>query len=122
MEDIKSILLSLKEQALQATKNADANFYQNYLDDDAIAVVPFGIFNKKEIVKQMSSPNSQFKSSRIDDTKAIILNAESGIVSYKATYEKEDKTPFQVFVTTVYAKVNGVWKGVFYQQTPIQGK
>jgi hypothetical protein len=33
MEDVKSILLSLKEQALQVTKNADANFYQDYLND-----------------------------------------------------------------------------------------
>ncbi|HTE29586.1 MAG TPA: nuclear transport factor 2 family protein, partial [Chryseolinea sp.] len=69
MEDIQSILLSLKEQALQATQNADAEFYQNYLDDNAIAVVPFGIFDKKAIIQQMSSTNSQFKSSRIDDTK-----------------------------------------------------
>jgi hypothetical protein len=26
---------------------------------------------------------------------------------------------FSVFVTTVYAKINGKCKGVFYQQTPI---
>jgi hypothetical protein len=45
----------LKERALEATKNADANFYQNYLDDNAIAIVPFGIFDKRAIVQQMSS-------------------------------------------------------------------
>ena len=120
MNDIKSILLDLKEQALAATKNADANFYQNYLDDHAIAIVPFGIFDKNAIVQQMGSANSNFKSSRIDDTRAIVLTPESGIVTYKATYEKGDKKAFEVFVTTVYAKVRGEWKGVFYQQTPME--
>ena len=119
MENIKSELLSLKDQALEATKNADANFYENYLDDSAIAIVPFGVFDKKAIVQQMGSPNSQFRSSRIDDTKAIVLTPGSGIVTYKATYTREDQSTFEVFVTTVYAKVNGEWKGVFYQQTPI---
>jgi hypothetical protein len=119
MEDVKSILLSLKEQALEASKKMDATFYDEYLDDNAIAVVPMGVLDKKAIVQQMGSPNSQFKSSRIDDTRAIVLTPESGIVTYKATYEKEDKTTFEVFVTTVYAKINGGWKGAFYQQTPL---
>ena len=121
MDDIKSILLNLKDQALEATKRADADFYNGYLDDNAIAIVPFGIFDKKAIVQQMGSANSKFKSSRIDDTKAIVLTPECGIVTYKATYKKEDgKSTFEVFVTTVYAKIDGAWKGVFYQQTPIE--
>jgi len=117
--EVESILLSLKEQALEATKNADAVFYENYLDDSAMAIVPHGIFDKKTIVTQMGSANSQFKSVAVNDTKAIVLTPESGIVTYRATYEKEDKTQFEVFVTTIYARTNGRWKGFFYQQTPI---
>lgn len=121
MENVESILLSLKDRALEATKNSDADFYQSYLDDNAMAIVPFGVFDKEAIVQQMGSVNSQFKSSRIDDTRAIVLTPESGIVTYKATYEKQDSDIIsEVFVTTVYAKINGDWKGVFYQQTPIE--
>lgn len=120
MEDVKSTLLSLKDQALEATKKADADFYQNYLDDRAIAIVPFGRFDKKAIVEQMGSGHSPFKSVRVDDTQAIVLTPESGVVTYKATYQQEDKTLLEVFVTTVYAKIKGQWKGVFYQQTPLQ--
>ncbi|HTE12024.1 MAG TPA: nuclear transport factor 2 family protein [Chitinophagaceae bacterium] len=119
MEDIKSILLSLKEKALEATKNADAEFYEDYLADNAVAIVPIGVFDKKRIVEQMGSKNSPFKSSKIEDTKAIVLTPESGIVTYKATYQKPDKSEYQVFVTTVYSKINNTWKGVFYQQTPV---
>jgi hypothetical protein len=122
MEDVNSVLLSLKNQALEATKNADAKFYENYLDDNAVAIVPIGVFDKKAIVEQMSSKNSPFKSSKIEDTKAMVLTPESGIVTYKATYQKEDKSNYEVFVTTIYAKINGSWKGIFYQQTPIMSK
>ena len=119
MEDVKAILLSLKEKALEATKNGDGRFYEGYLSDDAVAVAPAGIFPKKVIVEQMSSQNSQFKSSRIEDTKAIILTPESGIVTYIASYKRQDDSEYSVFVTTVYAKRENIWKGVFYQQTPL---
>jgi hypothetical protein len=121
MENIKDLLLSLKEQALNATKNKDEEFYRNYLSDEAIAVVPFGVFNKEAIVQQMSSPNSAFKSVSISETAVKVFNKESGAVTYRATFESSlDKTLFDVFITTVYAKINGDWKGVFYQQTPIK--
>ncbi|MGE5702648.1 MAG: nuclear transport factor 2 family protein [Clostridia bacterium] len=123
MKAIETILLSLKEKALEATKKGDAPFYRDYLSDDAIAVVPFGVFTKEDIVKQMSAGHSRFKSSRIEDTKAIVLTPQSGIVTYKATFEQINDgitTTSSVFVTTVYAEINGVWKGVFYQQTELQ--
>ena len=119
MENIKETLLSLKEQALEATKNSDEGFYQDYLSEDAVAIVPVGVFNKKAIVEQMGSKNSQFKSSKVEDTKAIVLTSETGIVTYKATFQKQDKSEYVVFVTTVYAKLGNTWKGVFYQQTPL---
>lgn len=122
MKDVESILLKLKDEALHATQEGDGAFYQNYLSDNAIAIVPFGVFNKQAIVQQMSSVKSAFKSTAIEDTKAIVLTPESGIVTYKATYTKPDGNNFDVFVTTVYTKKNGEWKGVFYQQTPIQKK
>lgn len=121
MKSIEETLLSLKEQALEATKNRDANFYNNYLADNAIAVVPFGVFKKEAIVQQMASPNSVFESKRIEDTRVMVLSQESGVVTYKATFESvKDGKAFEVFVTTIYARISGVWKGVFYQQTPIQ--
>ncbi len=123
MENVESVLISLKEQVLEATKKGDADFYKNYLDDSAIAIVPFGVFNKDAIVQQMGSGKSLFKSTSIEDTRAIVLTPESGIVNYKANYESfvnNEKTTFSSFVTTVYAKINGQWKGVFYQQTPMQ--
>lgn len=121
MSSIEETLLSLKERALEATKNHDADFYNGYLADNAIAIVAFGIFTKEAIVQQMASPNSAFRSIKIEDTRVMVLSPDSGVVTYKATFESmKDGKPFDVFVTTIYAKIAGVWKGVFYQQTPMQ--
>jgi ketosteroid isomerase-like protein len=121
MQDIERELLELKDQALEATKRKDGAFYSNYLADDAIAVVPFGIFDKQAVVQQMSG-DSPFRSLHVDDTRAVVLNRDAGLVTYKATFEStdSDKKTFQVFVTTVYARIDGAWKGVHYQQTPLQ--
>lgn len=121
MNTIESILLSLKDKALEATRTGDIPFYREYLDDSAIAVVPSGLLSKEDILSQMRS-HSRFKSSKIEDTRAIVLSPQSGIVTYKASFTErgdgEDRT-VSMFVTTVYAKKNGVWKGVLYQQTPL---
>jgi hypothetical protein len=121
-ETIESELLALKDLALAATKNADGDFYQSYLADHAMAIVPFGVFDKKAIVDQMASGHTPFRSAKVEDTRAIALTQDSGLVTYKATYEQPGKGTLEVFVTTVYAKVRGEWKGVFYQQTPLESR
>lgn len=70
---------------------------------NTIAIFPFGVFDKDAIVQLMGSGNLPLKSLRNDDTRAIVLTPESGIVTYIATYEA--KTTFEVFVTTIYAKL-----------------
>jgi hypothetical protein len=114
MLEIERELLALKDRALAATQNRDGAFYEDYLDDDAIAVTPHGVFGKRAIIQQMSASDSSFKSTAIEDTRAIVLTPESGIVTYKATFGARS-----VLVTTVYVKKPGGWKGVFYQQTPV---
>ena len=47
MIDVSAELLELKNQALAATKAADGDFYRGYLHDDAIAITPYGVFDKE---------------------------------------------------------------------------
>lgn len=118
-ENAKDELLSLKEQALEATKRKDGEFYRHYLADDAVAVVPFGVFDKEAIIKMMSG-DSPFRSLEVSDTQVIELTPETGIVTYRASFKTGGDAQSTVFVTTVYAKIKGEWKGVFYQQTALQ--
>jgi len=122
MEEIDEILLSLNNKALEATIKGDGDFYRSYLADRAIFVFPHGIFNKENIVKQMSSGISTFCGSGINDVRIFILNNEICVITYKASFEKskgEEKSSYPFFVTTIYNKINGTWKNVFYQQIPI---
>lgn len=116
MNGIQTELLRLKDAALAATKRADAEFYADYLHDEAIAVTPFGVFDKAAIVAQMSSPSpsSSFVSDAVDDVRAIELSDSSGLVTYRASYPSGD-----VMVTTVYRRESDGWKGLLYQQTPL---
>lgn len=121
-QSIEAALLALKEKALEATRQGDSEFYRHYLAEGAIAVGPFGILDKEGIVAQMAS-GTRFRSSKIEDTRVMTLSSQSGLVTYKATFESSNEGGAKVtsmFVTTVYAQVAGVWQGVFYQQTPLQ--
>lgn len=114
MNGIQTELLRLKDAALAATKRADGDFYAGYLHEEAIAITPYGVFDKAAIVAQMSSPSSSFASDAIDDVRAIELSDSSGVVTYRASYPSGD-----VMVTTVYRKDDEGWKGLLYQQTPL---
>ncbi len=115
-QQVESKLLELKDQALEATKRADGDFYRRYLADDTIAIVPYGIFNKQQVVEQMSSSANPLRSSAVTDVRAIALSSDCGLVTYRASYPSGD-----VFVSSLYLKRDGVWQGVFYQQTPVEG-
>jgi hypothetical protein len=114
MDEVEATLLSLKEQVLAATRDRDQDFYRGYLADDAIAVLPAGVFDKAAVVAAVGAPQVPFQASKIEDTRVKVLSPDTGIVTYRATLASG-----VVFVTTVYARRNGTWQGVLYQQTPL---
>lgn len=115
-ESVRRRLLQLKDEALAATKRSDGDFYSGYLSEDCLAIVPFGIFTKAQVVAQMSTPTPPLRASAIADVRAIPLSADCGLVTYRATYAGGD-----VLVSTLYLQRDGRWQGVLYQQTPIGG-
>jgi hypothetical protein len=117
MPDVTAELLALKDQALAATKTRDQDFYRGYLADDAIAILPAGVFGKAAIVAALGAPAVPFQSSEIKDTSVVVLGPDSGLVTYRATLATGD-----VMTTTVYARRDGVWQGVLYQQTPVTNR
>jgi hypothetical protein len=113
---VEQELLELKDLALEATRNRDTAFYREYLADDAIAVVPAGTFNRDQIVEAMGS--GVFQSSAIDEERAIPLGSDAGMVTYVATFGNGTEAR-RAFVSTVYRRLAGTWRGVFYQQTAL---
>jgi hypothetical protein len=118
---IEAVLLALKSAAVRATKRADVAFYADYLSDDAIGVTPFGVYDKQQILAGMKDGKS-FKSTKIEDSRAVALGNEAGLVTYRATFEVAGRPATEFFVSTLYRRFEDGWKGVFYQQTPLPAK
>jgi hypothetical protein len=114
MEDIAATLSALKDQALTATRERDQEFYRGYLADDAVAVLPAGVFGKEDVIASLGASQVPFQSSKIEDTRVRVLGPDTGIVTYRATLATG-----VMLVTTVYARRDGTWQGVLYQQTPL---
>ena len=119
--DVIRDLLNLKDQALDATQRGDAGFYDAYLADDAVALTPMGKLPKAAIVKAMSGA-SPFRSLGVSDVEARLLSAEMGLVTYTARYANPDGGQVLMLTSTLYRKQGKTWKGVLYQQTPLQPK
>jgi hypothetical protein len=115
---VEEELQALKAAAIRATADADAAFYKDYLAEDAIGVTPMGIFNKSQILDAMAGGQA-FKSSKIENSRAKALGPDAGLVTYEATFGRPGAEARSLFVSTLYERRNGKWKGVFYQQTPL---
>lgn len=118
--EIEAVLLALKAAAVRASEKGDVSFYAEYLADDAIGVTPRGIYNKQQILAALVK--GSFRSSRIEDTRAFALSDDAGMVTYRAWFEIAGAPAREVFVSTLYRRHVGGWKGVFYQQTPLPGQ
>jgi hypothetical protein len=113
--EIEAVLLALKAAAVRANEKGDVSFYAEYLADDAIGVTPQGVFTKQQILAALKGGG--FRSSRIEDTRAVVLSDDAGIVTYRAWFESGGGPSQEVFVSTLYRRYVDGWKGVFYQQT-----
>ncbi|HVO75435.1 MAG TPA: hypothetical protein VMT35_15505 [Ignavibacteriaceae bacterium] len=121
MEEISSLLLSLKEKGLNAVQTGDEDFFRTYLAENSINVIQSGIFNKEGFIKKLSSGYSLQLSSADEETQVFILNNGNGVVTFKACIKNSDEREFSpdFLITTIYSCVNGCWQIIFYQQTPI---
>lgn len=117
--EIEAVLLALKAAAIRANEKGDVSFYAEYLADDAIGVTPQGIVDKQQILAAIK--NGGFRSAKVEDTHAIVLSDDAGMVTYRAWFEISGGPAREVFVTTLYRRYVDGWKGVFYQQTLLPG-
>jgi hypothetical protein len=115
--EIEAVLMALKAAAIRATEKGDVAFYAEYLAADAIGVTPQGVFDKQQILASLR--NGGLKSTRVEDTRAIALSDDAGMVTYRAWFETPEGLSREVFVSTLYRRYADGWKGVFYQQTPL---
>jgi hypothetical protein len=102
-------LMKLKQDALDASARQDGDFYAGYLADGARAITPAGVATKDQVVAAARAGG--FRSVTVNDTDVTVLTDDVGVVTYRATFARPDKSTFDVITTTVYQRIHGTWKG-----------
>ena len=112
-------LRELKRHELKASSENDRDFYDAFLADDAVAILPAGQLSKAEVLNSMQGDKAPFSAKRIEDTEVKALGPDAGLVTYKAFYDQQGGGEYAVAATTVYHREADGWKGVLYQQTKL---
>ena len=109
-----------RPRSTRALKNKDHAALAELLAQQKLAVIPdLGRLPLSEVLKLRTT----MKSYSISDAKAIPLDQDNAILSYKYTWsgtrdgDKEVKNHTS-FATSIWSKFDGKWRPVFYQATP----
>jgi hypothetical protein len=81
-------------------------------------VVPGGTLLDRDAVLQFMADAPQWAWFRIEDTRVLQLTADSAVVTYRATAQREGQPEYHALMSTVYVRREGLWKVVLHQQTP----
>jgi hypothetical protein len=119
---LESDLVALEKGSWVAWKGHDANFFADFLSEDHLEVHGYGVTGKAAVVKGVGSPVCTVESYTVDQFRFRRISTNAAMLVYRA----EQKTtcagtpvPSPVWATSVYAKRDGHWVNVLYQQTPI---
>lgn len=69
----------------------------------------------------MSGAQAPFSAKRVEGTVIRPIGDKAAIITYNAIHD-HDGVEMTVAATTVYAYGLDGWKGILYQQTPLQGQ
>ena len=123
MEDITQTLIDIANNVWDATIKGDAAFYRNFLIEEAVRINGSGVADKQALIKQLEQPAAvSVTKVAMKNTKAIRLTADSALLTYEATINvtrNGAEIVLSDYITTVFVKRDGEWKGALQQHTPI---
>ena len=97
-----------------------ANFYGSLMVNDAVMVLAHGVVMDREAVIASLNDAPPWRTYEISDARIISAGADSTILVYTGVaYREGDSPAFRSLMSSIYVRVDGDWKLVLYQQTPI---
>jgi len=122
MEDITQTLIDITNNVWDATIRRDAAFYRNFLIEEAVRINGSGVADKPALIKQLEQPAAvSVTKVAMKNAKAIRLTADSALLTYEATINvtrNGAEIVLSDYITTVFVKRDGEWKGALQQHTP----
>ncbi|WP_267643498.1 nuclear transport factor 2 family protein [Haloarchaeobius amylolyticus] len=114
---IKESILELERQLW----NADKEFYQDALSEDAVMVFPepTGILERSAVLESLGGAD-RWQRIEFDEERLVEVDDDVVQVVYRAVAERsEDGSEYTALVTTTYVEANGSWQLRTHQQTPV---
>jgi hypothetical protein len=116
--------MNTRESLLQLERrlwNADEEFYQETLAEDAVMVFPppTGILERSDILESLGGGE---RWQNIDFSEVRLIEIGDGTVQlvYRGVAERtEDGSEYNALITTTYVRENETWRLVSHQQTPV---
>ena len=115
-------LIELEEQGWQALASegdAAQTFYDAVLHDDAVMLFPGGmrLEGKQRILESLAA--QPWKTYQIESPQTLSLSDKAALLAYKVSAQREGDEPYEALISSTYTKVDGQWKLIFHQQTPV---
>lgn len=105
-------------QALSATPEQAARFYDRVLDEAVVMLLPGGLVldDRATIIRSMSG--QPWSSYQLEDLRALRPAPDTAVVTYGVTADRAGAATYSALVSSVYVRRADGWKLVFHQQTP----
>ncbi|MGA8217884.1 MAG: nuclear transport factor 2 family protein [Solirubrobacterales bacterium] len=94
--------------------------YRDHLTDDAVVIIPGQALDKTETIGAMEqSPG--WDEVKISDPRALEVGDRGAVLTYRFDGRRGDDYAYAALMSSAYTRVDGGWKLVLHQQTPLQG-
>jgi hypothetical protein len=115
-------LLDLEQrgwQALSSGAAAATQFYAALLADHAVMIFPGGVrvSGKQQILDTMGGP--PWRWFELEAEQVVPLSVHTYAVIYQAAAQREGSEVYRALISSVYVLVDGEWKLVLHQQSPM---
>jgi len=119
---VQDRLVAMEKQSWVAWQQHDASYFSSLLSDDHIDVGPTGFADKAAVVNAVRGGGCTVQSYSVEDFRVRRVADDAMMVMYRASQNTTCNgaaVPSPASVTSVYARRNGRWQNVLFQQTPV---
>lgn len=119
--DVRQELLALEREGWDSLCSGDgADFYGRRMTPDAVMVLAHGFALDRDAVIASLDEAPPWHEYAITDERLVAIDDDTAVLVYAGRASRGDGgPPFHALMSTLYTRVDGVWRIGLYQQTPV---
>ena len=107
-------------KALTTSGDAATAFYDEVLADELLMLLPGGLVMEQREEALASMGGQPWDRHELSAMRVLSLGEGGATVAYQATAERQG-TRYRAWMSSTYTRVDGRWRLVVHQQTPMEG-